>query len=135
MAGHMKSRETSLAVALIPGWLRECRQLKIRQQRGDGTYGRGLPEQVSQYSLAELPGMGILVSCSAVLLTTSVHSTSSSSCAAARVSCVTGVVMTLTRESALAMMLSWPEMWRMTVVNCEIKSIWLNWQGEHLSLF
>jgi hypothetical protein len=29
MAGHTKRWETSLAVALIPGWLRKCRELNI----------------------------------------------------------------------------------------------------------
>jgi len=42
--------------------------------------------------------------------------------------------MASTRDSALATTFSWPLMWRMSVVNCEMKSKWLNWRGEHLSL-
>ena len=76
-----------------------------------------------------------LSSCSAVVLTSSVRSSSSFSLAAASASCVSGAVITLTRESASATTLSWPEMWRLSVLNCEMKSRWLNWRGEHLSLF
>jgi hypothetical protein len=32
-------------------------------------------------------------------------------------------------------MLTWPEIWQIFVVNFEIKSKWLKWRGEHLSLF
>ena len=81
------------------------------------TYGRGLPEGVSQNSSTEVPEMRILSSCSAIVLTSSVRRSSAFSWAAASASCITGTVITSTRESASATMLSWPEMWRMSVVN------------------
>ena len=43
MTGHMKRWETSSAVALIPRWLSECRELNNWQRKGNGTYRRGLP--------------------------------------------------------------------------------------------
>jgi hypothetical protein len=85
-------------------------------------YGRGLPEEVSQYSSTEVSGMGTFSRCSAVVLTRSVCSSSSFSWAAASASCVTGAVIASTRESASATTLSRPEIWRISVVNCEMKS-------------
>ena len=104
----------------------ECRQLNNYRRRGDGIYGRGLPEEMSQYSSTEVPGMRIFCSCNDELLTRSVRSSSSSAWAAASASCVTGAVITSTLESASATTLSWPDIWRMSVVNCEMKSRWLN---------
>ena len=50
-------------------------------------YGRGLPEEMSQYSSTDVPGMRIFFSCNAELLTRSVRSSSSSAWAAASASC------------------------------------------------
>ena len=50
-------------------------------------YGRGLPEEMSQYSSTDVPGMRILSSCSAVVITSSVRSSSSFSWAAASALC------------------------------------------------
>ena len=31
--------------------------------------------------------------------------------------------------------MSWPDIWRMVLVNCDMKSRWLNLHGEHSCLF
>jgi hypothetical protein len=101
--------------------------LNIWRWRGEGTEGRGLPEEVSQYSSTEVLGLRSFLSCNAVVLTRSDRSSSSFSWAAAIPSCVNGAEIGSTRESASATMLSWPDMWRVSVVNWEMKSRWLNW--------
>ena len=73
-------------------------------------YGRGFPADVSQYSSTNVSGIRRFSSCRAVLLTSSVRISSSSSWAAASASWVTGAVIALMRESESATMLSWPDM-------------------------
>ena len=74
-------------------------------------------------------------SCSVVLLPGSVRSSSSSAWEERSASCITGAVIASTLESASATMFSWPDIWRMSVVNWEMKSRCFNWRCEHLSLF
>lgn len=59
----------------------------------------------------------------------------SSSWAVARASCVNGAVIASTLGSVSASILPWPDIWRMSVVKCEIMCRWLKCRVEQLSLF
>jgi hypothetical protein len=73
-------------------------------------------------------------SCKALVLTRG-DGSSSSFWTAVSTSYFTGVEIASTRKSASAMMLSWPDKWRMSSVNWDVKCRWLSCLGEHLSLF
>ena len=107
-------RETSLVDALIRGWLRECRELKIWRRRGYEIVGDVYQKRCR--STARLSYWGWEIFRAVVLWYSSamcvVHRHSSWTKASA--CCCAAAGITSTQKSAFATILSWPEIWRIS---------------------
>ena len=120
--GHTNRWEMSLAVALVPRWLKPWRKSINCLRRVAGTYGRGLAVVVSQCRDTSEPVIWFFSKRRTVASYKRVVSSASVSCAPAKASVENGVQSAFTRDRASASSLSCPEICRISVVNWETKS-------------
>ena len=133
--GQANRSEMSLAVTLVPRWLRTWRESNILHRSFAGTYGRGLVVDMLQCIATSVPETWISSNRRAVVPCKRLMSSKSVACASAKASGQTVVQTAYTQDRVSATTLSCPDMWRMSVVNCGMKSRWLNCRGLHLSRF
>jgi hypothetical protein len=134
-SGHTNRWEISLSVALDPRWPKPWNVSNTRGRRVSGKYGRGVFVDVSHCRVTSVPGTWIFSSRRALIPCKRLASSASVACASAKASGETDVQTASTRNRASATMFSCPESWLMSVVNCDMKSRWLNCRGLHLSRF
>jgi hypothetical protein len=133
--GQTKRWEMSFAVAVVPRWPRLCTVLNTCHRRVAVTYGRVLVAEVSQCTATSEAGTRIFPNRRAVVPCKRALSFASFACSSSKASGETDTQTASTRDRALATTLSFPDICRISVVNCYIKSRLLKCCGLNLSRF
>ena len=132
--GHTKGWEMTFPFALVPRWPITW-SVEHLPPEGCGNIGRGLAADVSQGITKSEPGTGFFSNRSAVCPCKRAASFASFTSSSTKASGETDAQTASTRDRASATTLSCPDICRMSVVNCDMRSRYLNCRGLQLSRF